>query len=87
MKQIECVNKNILNYYGVSKANDAIVINSVDEYVESFLKRYVLDCVKSNKTKHKEEYVFRGISRGDQKVFNNYKAILYECFQITRMGK
>lgn len=67
MKQIECVNKNILNYYGVSKANDAIVINSVDEYVESFLKRYVLDCVKSNKTKHKEEYVFRGISRGDQK--------------------
>lgn len=67
MKHIDCVNKNILNYYGISNANDAIVIQNVDEYVENFLKRYVLDRVKSNNTRYKKEFVFRGISRGDQK--------------------
>lgn len=70
-KPIDCVSKNVLNYYGLSqsKCNDAFVVENLEQYVDLFLKKYVMDCVQTEgkNKKQKKEFVFRGISSGEQK--------------------
>lgn len=71
--------KKVLDYYGIKNYNNIMWINDVNDYVHSFLKKYVFDCVKSNEGRKKtpQDYVFRGLSHPNQK-YSKITNVLYK---------
>lgn len=72
----ELVQEKVLNYYGINDYKEIIWVDTLKDYANKFLKRFVEDNVRrtvksdvkgNGKGNNSSKYVFRGMSRADNK--------------------